>query len=172
MPFPEAARVELPILQELEATGGSDQLRYLYDRLVRYFPQLTAEDLDNRSRAGRTAAPRWCIPGRQLTERVRCAARHRWSMTARGRRGYADAYTLTPPQRLLPKLSAQSRISGLNAFEIGPCLAATRSKYEHTVVWRDIAAAPRRATSLQSVSVSRYALTRLTTLRCSAVALF
>jgi hypothetical protein len=43
MPFPETSRLELPILQELKATGGSDQLRYLYERLPRYFPQLTRQ---------------------------------------------------------------------------------------------------------------------------------
>src|SRR5262245_8314304 len=54
MPFPEVARIELPILLELEATGGSDQLRYLYQRLVRYFPQLSIADLDGRTPTGRS----------------------------------------------------------------------------------------------------------------------
>lgn len=56
MPFPETTRLELPILQELKATGGSDQLRYLYQRLVSYFPQLTAQDLNERAGNGRS---RW-----------------------------------------------------------------------------------------------------------------
>ena len=70
MPFPETSRLELPILQELKATGGGDQLRYLYDRLPRYFPQLTSHDLDERAESGRS---RWARAvqraGRQLEEK-------------------------------------------------------------------------------------------------------
>lgn len=53
MPYPESTRLELPILQELKATGGRDQPRYLYDRLTRYFPQLTAQELAEKTEAGR-----------------------------------------------------------------------------------------------------------------------
>jgi hypothetical protein len=35
MPVPDPSRLELPILLELKATGGSDQVRSLYDRLSR-----------------------------------------------------------------------------------------------------------------------------------------
>jgi len=42
MAYPSAERVELPLLQELAATGGSEHVRFLYDRLVAYFPQLDA----------------------------------------------------------------------------------------------------------------------------------
>src|SRR5919198_2518448 len=88
MSFPEAARVELPILQELKATGGSDQLRYLYERLVRYFPQLTPQDLDERTESGRS---RWHRvvqrAGRQLAEKGELRReRQRWELTPQGRR--------------------------------------------------------------------------------------
>ena len=40
MTLPGVARLELPILQELVATGGGEDVRFLYARLVAYFPQL------------------------------------------------------------------------------------------------------------------------------------
>jgi hypothetical protein len=150
MPFPEAARVELPILQELEATGGSDQLRYLYDRLVRYFPQLTVEDLDDRSRAGRS---RWHIvvqrAGRQLSQRGEMRRDgSRWALTSRGRqRLEAEAIRFTPAPA--PAVEAQRAVSHKAAqqmiVEIGRMLGRhAEAEYEHyDVVWRDSAAAPR-----------------------------
>ena len=40
MAYPGVARIELPILQELIATGGDEDVRFLYNRLAGYFPQL------------------------------------------------------------------------------------------------------------------------------------
>ena len=45
MAQPGVARLELPILQELAATGGTDDVRFLYDRLVAYFPQMGGSQL-------------------------------------------------------------------------------------------------------------------------------
>src|SRR5437868_12926065 len=88
MAFPESSRIELPILQELDATGGSDQLRYLYDRLVRYFPQLTTDDLNVKSASGRS---RWHAlvqrAGRQLIDDGALKREaSRWLLTAKGKR--------------------------------------------------------------------------------------
>ncbi|MEP6924876.1 MAG: hypothetical protein ABI954_10460, partial [Pyrinomonadaceae bacterium] len=47
MNFPLSNRLELPILQELAATGGSEDVRFLYDRLVSYFPQLDKKEIQN-----------------------------------------------------------------------------------------------------------------------------
>ena len=41
MAYPSTERIESPILHELVATGGAEDVRYLYARLVAYFPQLT-----------------------------------------------------------------------------------------------------------------------------------
>lgn len=40
MPFPTFSSLETPILQELSSVGGSDDLRFLYERLIAYFPQI------------------------------------------------------------------------------------------------------------------------------------
>ncbi len=45
MPFPKTSAIEMPVLQELVATGGSDNLRFLYQRLAAYFPGITEEEI-------------------------------------------------------------------------------------------------------------------------------
>ncbi len=45
MPFPNYSSIELPVLQELAAVGGSDDVRYLYERLLGYFPQLNQTEI-------------------------------------------------------------------------------------------------------------------------------
>lgn len=40
MSLPISHSIEMPILQELAATGGNDDVRFLYERLIAYFPQL------------------------------------------------------------------------------------------------------------------------------------
>src|SRR5262245_36387243 len=97
MSFPETFRLELPILQELQATGGADQLRYLYERLPRYFPQLTSHDLDERAENGRS---RWARAvqraGRQLEEKGELRReKDQWKITPRGlKRVEVEAMTL------------------------------------------------------------------------------
>lgn len=150
MSFPEAERVEFPILQELKATGGSDQLRYLYDRLVRYFPQLTPQDLQERSETGRS---RWHArvqrAGRQLEEKGEVRReRNRWELTPRGhQRVTAEAMQVAPSQpptertpRTLTHKEAQRML-----VEIGRMLGRhAEAEFEHyDVVWRESATAPR-----------------------------
>lgn len=45
MSLPNTSAIELPILQELVAVGGSDNLRFLYQRLIAYFPQLSEKEI-------------------------------------------------------------------------------------------------------------------------------
>ena len=92
MAYPGVARIELPILQELVATGGMEEIRFLYNRLAGYFPQLDESEVraitnGHRAqwrrlvqRAGRTLAD-----GRQIERR-----RGRWTITAAGRKRVAD----------------------------------------------------------------------------------
>src|SRR5215210_33488 len=92
MAYPGVARIELPILQELVATGGDDDVRFLYERLVAYFPQLAAEDVHAFSNGHREQWRRLVQrAGRTLTEK-RQIERHRghWMVTAAGRRRAAD----------------------------------------------------------------------------------
>ena len=150
MPFPEAARIELPILQELEATGGSDQLRYLYQRLARHFPQLTAEDLDERGQAG---SGRWRLvvqrAGRQLVEKGDMRReRANWVLTEKGRkRVEAEAMRVTPARA--PNEAAPRAVSHTEAqqmlVEIGLALGFhAEAEFDYyDVVWREALSAPR-----------------------------
>src|SRR5688572_451624 len=45
MSFPNTSSIEMPILQELAATGGEDDVRFLYRRLEAYFPQLSTVEV-------------------------------------------------------------------------------------------------------------------------------
>lgn len=44
MSFPKTSALEMPILQELVAIGGAEDIRFLYNRLVNYFPQISEEE--------------------------------------------------------------------------------------------------------------------------------
>ncbi len=46
MPLPKISSIETPILQELVAIGGTDNLRFLYERLIAYFPQLSEKEIN------------------------------------------------------------------------------------------------------------------------------
>jgi hypothetical protein len=149
MSFPETSRLELPILQELQATGGADQLRYLYERLPRYFPQLTSHDLDERAENGRS---RWARAvqraGRQLEEKGELRReKDQWKITARGlKRVEAEAMTLddaAPVERGEKTLTHKEAQAML--VEIGLMLGKhAEAEFEHyDVVWRDSASSPR-----------------------------
>ena len=150
MSFPETTRLELPILQELKATGGADQLRYLYERLPRYFPQLTPQDLDDRAENGRS---RWFRAvqraGRQLEERGELRReKNQWKITAKGlKRVEAEAMQLDA--RAVPVDRKEKTLTHKEAqamlVEIGLMLGKhAEAEFEHyDVVWRDSASSPR-----------------------------
>jgi hypothetical protein len=150
MPFPETTRLELPILQELKATGGNDQLRYLYDRLIGYFPQLAPQDLNDRTEAGRS---RWHRvvqrAGKHLEEKGELhREKNQWKLTNKGfRRVEVEAMQLEirpglteRKQRTLTHKEAQAIL-----VEIGQLLGRhAEAEYEYyDVVWRDSSTAPR-----------------------------
>lgn len=92
MAYPSAERIELPILQELVATGGADDVRFLYDRLVAYFPQLSDEEvraLDDGHHVGwRRVVQR---AGLSLREKRQIERRcGKWTITNPGRQRAAD----------------------------------------------------------------------------------
>lgn len=95
MAYPGAERIELPILQELIATGGIEDVRFLYSRLVGYFPQLDETEvraLGNGHRAQwRRLVQR---AGRALDEKRQIERRQgRWTITPAGRRRAAEEAT-------------------------------------------------------------------------------
>ena len=45
MSQPFSNLIEIPILQELVAIGGTDDVRFIYERLIRYFPSLSDAEI-------------------------------------------------------------------------------------------------------------------------------
>src|SRR3954463_8917794 len=102
MAYPSVERIELPLLQELVATGGVENARFLYDRLVASFPQLGGEDVRAASNGNRRQWRRLVqsaareLDGRREIERER----GRWKITDRGRRRVNEEalqFTLSAP---------------------------------------------------------------------------
>ena len=92
MAYPGVARIELPILQELTATGGVEDVRFLYNRLAGYFPQLDETEvraLENGHRAQwRRLVQR---AGRELSDKKQIERRRgRWTLTQTGRKRVSD----------------------------------------------------------------------------------
>lgn len=147
MPLPKTSSIEIPILQELVATGGSDSLRFLYERLVDYFPQLTDEEISeiktHTNKNWRAAVQK----SGKILEQSNFIKRTRgnWTVTEKGRQqvenetnGFikteskiADALSHTDVQTML--------------LEIGESLgffAALEYEY-YDVVWRESAKSAR-----------------------------
>ena len=86
MALPIYKTIEIPILQELVAVGGKDNVRFLYDRLIAYFPQLTLEEINQikigKSKNWRKAVQRAgkSLDEKQLIERNR----GNWTITGKG----------------------------------------------------------------------------------------
>lgn len=92
MAYPGVGRLELPILQELVATGGVEDVRFLYARLVAYFPQLGEAEVraldDGHRKEWRRLVQR---AGLQLSEQRQLERRHgHWAITAAGRKRVAE----------------------------------------------------------------------------------
>jgi hypothetical protein len=150
--YPEVSRLELPILQELAATGGTDDVRFLYARLLDYFPQFTETErqsaLNGHARSWRRLVQR---AGRQLDE-AKCLTRKRglWTITARGRQRASEEETrfaLTENQtaeanyaKILTHEQMQQMI-----VEIGRALGFhAQTEFEfYDVVWRESATSVR-----------------------------
>ncbi len=83
--FPNAVFIELPILQELIATRGVEDVRFLYARLLPYFPQLSDVDPSKKE-----AYEQWRRlvqrSGRNLEDQNHIERDHgRWMITIAGR---------------------------------------------------------------------------------------
>ncbi|MGI9106194.1 MAG: hypothetical protein ACR2G4_08100 [Pyrinomonadaceae bacterium] len=153
MTYPGVARLELPILQELVATGGMDDVRYIYERLVAYFPQIddAAHDANGNGelrqwkrhvqRAGRELADK-----RQLERR-----RGLWTITAQGRKRVADeapsfsfSLELAPTPQTGSAAFSHTDVQQM-LLDIGRVLGHhAESEFEYyDVVWRASETSPR-----------------------------
>ncbi|HYO64198.1 MAG TPA: hypothetical protein VER08_11250 [Pyrinomonadaceae bacterium] len=91
MAYPGVERLELPVLQELAATGGAEDVRFLYDRLVGYFPQLEESDVQLTNGHRRSWRRLVQTAGRALDDKRQIERRRGfWTITQQGRRRVAD----------------------------------------------------------------------------------
>lgn len=150
MAYPSVERIELPVLQELVATGGVEDVRFLYDRLVAYFPQLSDADVRALANGHRKAWRRLVQrAGRALDERRELKrARGHWTITERGRRRVAEEGlhfqpsdpAAAPEERPLTHVDVQQML-----VEIGRVLglhAETEFDF-YDVIWREGERSPR-----------------------------
>jgi hypothetical protein len=152
MAYPSVERIELPLLQELVATGGVEHARFLYDRLVAYFPQLGSHEVLAASN-GHLRQWRRLVQAaaRDLDDRREIERdRGRWRITDRGRRRVSDEalqFTLAGPA---PVEEAASE--GLSHTEVQQMLVdiarvlghAAEAEFDYyDVVWREAADSPR-----------------------------
>jgi hypothetical protein len=152
MAYPSVERIELPLLQELAATGGAEHVRFLYDRLFAYFPQLSSDevraDTNGHLKQWRRlvqAAARGLDDRREIER-----DRGRWKLTERGRRRVSDEairFTFTEP--VAPEAAAAEGLSHtevqLMLVEVGRVLghfAEVEFDY-YDVVWREAEDSPR-----------------------------
>ncbi len=151
MSYPGVDRIELPVLQELVATGGIDDVRYLYDRLAPYFPQLDGQDVRANSNGHRQQWRRLVQRAGKLLEEKRQIerTRGRWTITVAGRRRVNEEeinFSFSDP--------AQVEISGHETthgdvqgmlLEVGRVLGyhAEREFEYYDVVWREGRESPR-----------------------------
>lgn len=88
MPLPLSSNIETPVLQELFAVGGSDDVRFLYERLISYFPSLSDAEI-SAIRAGEQKFWKKMVQraGKTLDEN-NLIRRDRgiWSLTEKGRK--------------------------------------------------------------------------------------
>jgi hypothetical protein len=88
MSFPKTSALEIPILQELVAIGGAEDVRFLYSRLINYFPQISEEEIvlirRNNLESWRKLIQR---AGRELDEKGLLKRNQGfWVITERGKR--------------------------------------------------------------------------------------
>lgn len=139
-------------MQELVATGGVEHARFLYDRLVAYFPQLDGEEVRAAVNGHRRQWRRLVqlaareLDGRREIERDR----GRWKITDRGRRRVGEEalqFTLSGPLSV-----EEAATEGLTHIEVQQMLVdvarvlghAAESEFDYyDVVWREAPDSPR-----------------------------
>ena len=147
MTLPYSQYIETPILLELAAVGGTDDVRFLYGRLISYFPSLSdAETIAIKN--GESAVWRKAVQraGRMLdANNLIRRERGVWSLTERGRQavdtenlGFAaasaaesDVLTHKTVQRMLVEIAAWLGFDAEQEFNY------------YDVVWRETARSER-----------------------------
>jgi hypothetical protein len=146
MPLPLTLNLETPILQELNAVGGTDNVRFLYLRLIQYFPSLSNSEI-NEIKNGTHKKWRNAVQkaGKALDERkfIR-RTRGIWQITETGKiAAAAETSGFSITQTKINPLTHQDIQEMI--VEVGAILgfyAETEFEY-YDVIWRESQASPR-----------------------------
>jgi Mrr N-terminal domain len=140
MSLPQAPTIETPILQELVATGGTDDVRFLYERLIAYFPQISDKEIaDIKNGINQNWRKAVQKAGKALDEKnfIR-RTRGLWSITEKGKKIVEEetsGFTLTQTKfKETTHLTIQEML-----VEIGESLgfyAEIEFEY-YDVIWRE-----------------------------------
>ena len=146
MPLPLSASIEIPVLQELAATGGTDDARFLYERLTAYFPQISDAELleikNGEHKNWRLAVQK----AAKFLDEKGCLKRKKglWTITERGRKIALEensgfALTVNKSEQLT-HITVQQML-----IEIGEVLGFyAEMEFEYyDVVWRETSKSPR-----------------------------
>lgn len=140
MSFPKTSSIETPILQELAATGGADDVRFLYVRLLDYFPQISDAE-QSKIKEGKNENWRKTVQkaGKSLSEKnLIYRARGIWTITGKGK-NQADIETSGFVLHNSP--ATQTSHEGVQEMllEIGASLGfyAAQEFEFYDVVWRE-----------------------------------
>lgn len=140
MSLPQTPNIEIPILQELADTGGADDVRFLYERLIAYFPQLSDEEIFTiKNGANQTWRKAVQKAGRTLDDKNFIRRRRGlWKITEKGRAKIieeTEGFTLTESNRQeISHLRVQEML-----VEIGESLGFfAEAEFEfYDVIWRE-----------------------------------
>jgi hypothetical protein len=150
MTYPSAARIELPILEELIATGGHEDVRFLYTRLVAYFPQLEEQEIRAVENGSRSQWRRLVQRAGRALDDKREIERHQglWTITGTGRkRAGEEGQFFSPtevPDTVRPHALTHTDVQRM-LLDIGRVLGYdTEAEFEYyDVVWRESPSSPR-----------------------------
>lgn len=140
MSLPQTSNIEIPILQELSDTGGIEDVRFLYERLMAYFPQITDKEV-SEIKTGENSAWRKAVQkaGKTLDEKNLIRRKQGlWKITEKGKTRIIEetsGFTLTEAQ---PEEFSHLQIQDM-LVEIGESLgfyAETEFEY-YDVIWRE-----------------------------------
>lgn len=146
MAYPKYYEITNPILQELNAVGGTENVRFLYDKLLPYFPQLSDEEIF-QVRNG--ANKKWRLIVQEAAKALDAEGfitrdQGTWQITGKGRDEVAAASEDFQPARIEQKELNHREIQRM-LIEIGNSLNYfAEMEFEfYDVVWRISANSPR-----------------------------
>ena len=147
MAYPKYYEITNPILQELAAVGGTENVRFLYEKLVPYFPQLADEEIfqirnqaNKKWRALVQEAAKTLDDDGLLTRQQGI-----WSVTAKGAREVAAATEDFQPAQIEQQQELGHREIQRMLVAVGESLAySAQTEFEfYDVVWRIAPHSPR-----------------------------